>query len=132
MKKLTGSCLCGKVRIRVPDQFDFIGYCHCSECRKWSGSPFAAGGRIDSTDFEIVSGEELLSYYRKTEATELGFCRACGASLFSKKLKQGKHIVRLGVLDDIPTQRPGVHIFVGSKAPWFELTDELDKFDHIP
>ena len=59
MKHLTGSCLCGNVQIRVSDQFQFIGYCHCSECRKWSGSAFATGGMVGSGDLEITSGEEL-------------------------------------------------------------------------
>lgn len=132
MKYLTGSCLCGKVTIRVPDEFDFLGYCHCSECRKWSGSAFAAGGRVNSRDFEIVSGEEFVSLYSKSEATSLGFCSSCGTSLFSKKHKQDKHIVRLGILDDVPTRRPNVHIFVASKAPWFEIADQLDRFDEVP
>jgi hypothetical protein len=129
MNYLSGSCLCGNVRIRVADQFDFIGYCHCSECRKWSGSAFGAGGRVKASDFEITAGESFVSLYPKSEETALGFCSRCGASLFSKKLKQGKYIVRLGILDDAPTQRPNVHIFVGSKAPWFEITDPLDRFD---
>lgn len=129
MKYLTGSCLCGKVEIQVPDKFEFIGYCHCSECRKWSGSAFAAGGLVEIEDFKITSGDGFVSHYHKSEETDLGFCSNCGSSLFSKKLKRGKYIVRLGVLNGNPTQRPDVHIFVASKAPWFEITDHLDRFD---
>ena len=132
MKYLSGSCLCGEVTVRVPDEFDFIGYCHCSECRKWSGSAFATGGLVDSEAFQITSGERLVSYYHKSEETDLGFCTNCGSSLFSKKLKLGKHIIRLGILDDLPTQRPNVHIFAASKAPWHDITDDLDKFDEAP
>ncbi|GAB2613350.1 GFA family protein [Novilysobacter erysipheiresistens] len=132
MKYLTGSCLCGNVKIRVADQFHFVGYCHCSECRKWSGSAFAAGGLVGAENFEIVSGEELVSCYHNSEETDLCFCGTCGASLFSKKLKLGSYIVRLGILDDAPTQRPNVHIFTASKAPWFELTDQLAKFEQLP
>lgn len=127
MKYLNGSCLCGKVCIRVPDQFDFVGYCHCSECRKWSGSAFAAGGLVDSDDLEITSGMEFVSYYGMSEETELGFCNNCGASLFSNKINLGKRIVRLGILDETPAQKPNVHIFAASKAPWFEITDQLDQ-----
>lgn len=132
MSHLTGSCLCGRVKIRVPDKFGFIGYCHCSECRKWSGSAFASGGSVGFDELEITDGEELVSYYRKTEQTDLGFCSNCGSSLFSKKLQRGMYIVRLGVLDEVPTQRPNVHIFFGSKAPWFDATDQLQKFDTAP
>lgn len=132
MKTLTGKCLCGKVEIQVPDQFGFIGYCHCSECRKWSGSAFNTGGLVDSADFRIVAGEEFVSLYHKSEETDLGFCSNCGSSLFSHKLKRGKHIIRLGILDDVPSQRPGAHIFTASKAPWFEITDGLEQFDTVP
>jgi hypothetical protein len=132
MKCLTGSCLCGKVEVQVLDKFEFIGYCHCSECRKWSGSAFATGGLVDSEDFKVTSGERFVSYYRKSEETDLGFCSSCGSSLFSKKLKHGKYVVRLGILNDTPTQRPNIHIFVASKAPWFELTDQFNKFNELP
>lgn len=132
MEYLTGSCLCGNVKIRVSDKFHFVGYCHCSECQKWSGSAFAAGGLVSASDFEIVSGEESVSCYHQSEETDLCFCSNCGASLFSRKLKLESCIVRLGILDDAPTQRPNVHIFTESKAPWFELTDQLDKFERFP
>lgn len=132
MTYLTGSCLCGGVKIRVADHFQFVGYCHCSECRKWSGSAFATGGLVSAGDFEVISGEELVSCYRQSEETDLCFCSACGASLYSRKLKLGSYIVRLGILDDAPTQRPNVHIFAASKAPWFEITDQLAKFEQLP
>lgn len=132
MKYLSGSCLCGKVKVQVPDSFDFVGYCHCSECRKWSGSAFATGGLVGSEDFRVTSGEEFVSCYHSSEETALGFCSSCGSSLFSQKVNRGKHIVRLGILDDVPAQRPNVHIFAASRAPWFEITDQLDKFDTVP
>lgn len=132
MKHLTGSCLCGKVNVEIADHFGFAGYCHCSECRKWSGSAFATGGLVNSGDFRIVSGEELVACYDSSEDTTLAFCRNCGSSLFSRKVKLGKYIIRLGILDDAPTQRPNVHIFAASKAPWFEITDQLDSFDELP
>ena len=132
MKRLTGSCLCGSVRIQVADRFGFVGYCHCSECRKWSGSAFATGALVSPEDFSIASGEALVSYYDSSEQTVLGFCSKCGSSLFSKKPQLGKYIIRLGILDDAPTKRPDVHIFAASKAPWFEITDQLHKFDTAP
>lgn len=132
MTYLTGSCLCGGVKIRVSDQFQFIGYCHCSECQKWSGSAFATGGLVSSEDLEITSGKELISRYHKSEQTDLCFCGTCGASLFSEKIQLGKYVVRLGILDDTPTQRPNVHIFTASKAPWHEITDQLEKFEQLP
>ena len=132
MNYLTGSCLCGRVKIRIPDRFDRIGNCHCSECRKFSGSAFASAGAVDYDDFKILQGEEFIRYYPKTEDTDLGFCSECGSSLFSKKSHLQKYLVRLGILDDAPTQKPNFHIYVGSKAPWFEICDELAQFEETP
>lgn len=132
MRYLNGSCLCGKVSIRIPDAFDFVGCCHCSECRKWSGSAFNAGGMLDSEHVEIGSGGEVISYFRKSGETDLGFCSNCGSSLFSRKRTRGKHIIRLGILDEVPSQRPQAHIFTASKAPWFEITDQLDQYEAAP
>jgi len=132
MKYLTGSCLCKKVRIQIPDRFQLVGNCHCSECRKFSGSAFATAGVVDIADVNILEGEELISCYHKTDDTDLGFCSNCGSSLFSRKLRTGKCNIRLGILDDVPTQRPGFHIFVGSKAPWYDITDDLAKFNELP
>jgi len=132
MKYLTGSCLCRKVKIQIPDKFHYAGNCHCSECRKFSGSAFASVGVVSFDDLKVTEGEELIVYYHKTEDTDMGFCKNCGSSLFSKKLQRKVYTIRLGILDDIPTQKPSFHIFVGSKAPWYEITDELKQFEERP
>jgi hypothetical protein len=132
MRYLNGSCLCRKVKIQVPDRFDYVGNCHCSECRKFSGSAFATAAGIDCNELKILQGEEFIRYYPKTEDTELGFCSHCGSSLFSKKLTTNKYNIRLGILDDAPSQKPTFHIFVGSKAPWYEISDDLKQFKEGP
>lgn len=132
MKSLKGACLCGQVTIEVADDFAFVGYCHCSECRKWSGSAFATGGMVEAYALRITGGDEAVTRYRKSDETELAFCSRCGSSLFSTKLRRGMRIVRLGILDDIPAQPPNVHIYCASKAPWFDIADALPQFDELP
>ncbi|PSV54136.1 GFA family protein [Photobacterium sp. GB-1] len=132
MKKLNGSCLCGKVQIEVPDDFEYMGNCHCSECRKFTGSDYSSVGGLSSEKFRFKTGEDTVSLFQKSEETELAFCRICGSSLFSKKLKTGKHNIRLGILDDIPTHKPSFHIFTSSKAPWNDITDNLIQFEKGP
>lgn len=131
-RNLTGSCLCGKVRIQVPDKFAYVGNCHCSECRKFSGSAFATAAGVAFDDLEITQGQEFVSIYHKTEETDLGFCSNCGSSLFSWKPRRQIYNIRLGMLDDSPAQKPTFHIFVGSMAPWYEITDDLPQFDELP
>jgi hypothetical protein len=132
MKKLKGSCLCGQVTFEVDDDFTFLGYCHCSECRKWTGSAFAAGGMVAADALRMTTGADALVRYPKSAQTELVFCGRCGSSLFSRKLLLDRFVVRLGALDDAPTRRPDVHIFATSKAPWFEITDGLPQYEQLP
>lgn len=132
MKELHASCLCGAVALTLPDQFDYMGNCHCSECRKFSGGDYASVGGLDGSKVTIVKGEEAIGRYRKSAETTLAFCRHCGSSLFSQKSCSGKINLRLGVLDDVPSQRPTFHIFVGSKAPWHQIGDDCPQFDTRP
>lgn len=132
MKMLHASCLCGAVSLRLPDRFDYMGNCHCSECRKFSGSDYASVGGLDGDKVEIAKGGDAIARFQKSEETSLAFCRHCGSSLFSQKRSSGKINLRLGVLDEAPSQRPGFHIFVGSKAPWLRIGDDCPQFETRP
>ncbi|MGD1465739.1 GFA family protein [Vibrio harveyi] len=131
MEVLKGSCLCGKVKIEVADEFKYMGNCHCSECRKFTGSDYSSAGGVALDKLIVIEGEEHIQTYQKSANTELLFCRHCGSSLYSKK-NNGIVNVRLGILDDIPADKPSFHIFVGSKAPWNEITDDLKQFEAEP
>lgn len=132
MKMLHASCLCGAVKLRLPDGFDYMGNCHCGECRKFSGSDYASVGGLDGDKVEILKGGDAIARFQKSEETSLAFCRHCGSSLFSQKRSSGKINLRLGVLDEAPSQQPGFHIFVGSKAPWHQIGDDCPQFETRP
>lgn len=132
MRQLSGSCLCGAIVLRLPDAFDYMGHCHCGECRKFSGADYATVGGLDADKVELVQGEEALTLYQKSPETRLAFCRHCGATLYSLKQSSGKLNLRLGCLDTAPSMRPGFHLFVGSKAPWHEIRDDLPQFATRP
>src|SRR5262245_46856317 len=121
-----GSCLCGGVQFqatRVP----LIVLCHCSLCRKASGSAFEAGAIVAASDFELLTGRGLVQPYESSPGTQRHFCRVCGSRIPSRT-GDGKVFVPAGLLDDDPTVKPSLHEFVGSKAPWWEITDELPQF----
>ncbi|MGL6260046.1 GFA family protein [Vibrio sp. WXL210] len=128
MKKLTGSCLCGAVAFSVDDDFDYVGNCLCSECRKFTGSDYSSAGGISAEKFALLRGEASITYYQKTPATTLAFCKTCGSSLFSIKSDTQRYNIRLGVLDDAPSQAPSFHIYAADKAPWLQLNDDLVQF----
>ena len=130
MRVLHGTCLCRKVAYEVEDDFKYMGYCHCSVCRKFSGSALSAVGGVPKDGFRVVRGEDRLGRYEHSPSTIFVFCTSCGSSLYSDKPQRGMVHVRLGTLDEAPTRRPGYHIFVGSKATWDELADAaLPRYD---
>src|SRR5882724_4475301 len=126
-----GSCLCGGVRYEVEEVL-VARYCHCSRCRKWHGSPFAAAIRVPAASFRLVAGQELLSSYASSPGVARCFCKTCGSTLFTRRDDLGVVNVRMGSLDSDPGVRPSAHIFVGSKAEWFEITDDLPQFEEFP
>lgn len=132
MSSIHGSCLCGKIKIQINSAFEYMGNCHCQQCRKFTGSDYSSVGGISSDKFSISEGEEFVTVYRKSEETELAFCKCCGSSLFSRKLTGGKHNIRLGILDSTPKNKPSFHIFVDSKAPWHQINDDLKQFSEGP
>jgi hypothetical protein len=132
METLRGSCLCGAIQYEVPDNFLYAAYCHCSECRRFSGSAFSALGGLPVNQLQIKSGQDSIKYFRKTEESNMAFCERCGSSLFTEKTSKGLIHLRLGTLMDSPSLKPQAHVLVGSKAPWFEITDDLPQFEGMP
>ena len=120
-----GSCLCGGVRFEITAPFRRANYCHCSRCRKHSGSNALAQGRMPREGFRLLAGSELIEVFRPSEGMVKAFCRRCGSSLFGGTWPEGPEVsVRLGVLDDDPGLRPQYHSFVDSRAPWEQICDD--------
>jgi hypothetical protein len=124
------------VRYEVTQPFVRAGYCHCSRCRKLTGTPAALNGRLAREGFRLVSGEELLSVY-EPPGSDLAavFCATCGSTLFRGQWPNGPAIgIRLGTVDDDPQIRPQYHMFVDSRPAWEELPeDNLPRFsERIP
>ncbi len=123
-RMLTGRCECGVVRYRVPDAFLYAANCHCSNCRASTGSAFKPFAGIQRDQLEVIEGAETLLVWGDENGNHTR-CGICGSLLYSV-VRDGAYVhVAMGSLADDPTLRPAEHIFVGSKAPWFEITDDL-------
>ena len=132
MRTLKGGCLCGAVEYEIPDALLYAGYCYCSECRRFSGSPFSAFGGISKADFRLLKGAQSIKHYAKNANTMLGFCSVCGSSLYAAKTQREMINLRLGTLRDTPSLAPQAHAFVGSKVPWYDIRDDLVQFEGAP
>ena len=127
---LAGKCRCGAVRYEVADAFLYAANCHCSECRAATGSAFKAFAGIEREKLTITEGVDVLAVFGEADLNDTR-CGACGSFLFSV-VRDGAFVhVAMGSLVDAPTIRPTQHIYVGSKAAWFEITDDLPQLDEL-
>jgi len=127
-----GSCLCGGVAFEIRGELEPILNCHCSRCRKAHAAAHASILRVAPEQFCWVRGEALRERFDLPDAHSYQhcFCRTCGSSL--PQHHPGLVGVHAGALDDDPGVRAGLHIWAGSKAPWFEIGDALPSFDEYP
>jgi hypothetical protein len=128
----SGRCLCGAVRYSVEGPFLYSGYCHCSRCRAATGSAFSAFAGIERKRLRVTNGEPRITSFEMNPDNIVSFCKLCGSSLFSLVRDGQVFHVTMGTLIDDPGIRPSFHIFVGSKAPWHEITDSLPQYAELP
>ena len=125
-----GKCLCGKVEIKINGDISDIIHCHCSLCRKNSGTAFATNGFINSADLEITSGKNSLSKFSIKPGRNRHFCTHCGSPVYSSNEQDPSRFrIRLGILDTDINERPISHNFVSSKANWEDLDVKLPRYD---
>ena len=126
--RLSGRCLCGGVHYAVADEFIYAANCHCSNCRRATGSAFKPFAGIERDKLRITKGEDSLMIFGDASGHD-AHCRLCGSLLYSV-VRDGAFVhVAMGTLVDDPTIRPTEHIFVGSKARWFTITDDLPQHE---
>jgi hypothetical protein len=127
VRRVAGECFCRTVRYEVTDAFSYALNCHCSNCRRATGSAFKPFAGIERHKFRVVAGADARLIVGD-DTTHDAHCARCGSLLYSV-VRDGKWVhVAMGTLLDDPAIRPTAHIFVGSKAPWEAITDDLPQY----
>lgn len=122
---ITGGCLCGAVRYKASEPPKSSGYCHCSMCQRWSGSPAWAAVTFPLAALRITRGEP--NFYQSSPRVDRGFCSDCGSSLFVRYPETDEYCVSVGTLDDAANARPQRHVGIENQLPWFVLSDDLPR-----
>lgn len=131
VRKLAGKCLCETVTYEVDDAFSYAMNCHCSNCRRATGAAFKPFAGIQRDRLKITAGDDRVMIFGEEGAHDVR-CGACGSLLYSV-VREGAYVhVAMGTLSDEPSIRPSAHIFVGSKAIWHEISDDLPQFKDFP
>lgn len=126
--RTTGGCLCGAIRYEVNAPAISTGYCHCSICRKFSGSVVNAWTAFPASAVRFLS--EHPCYFASSPIAQRGFCPKCAASLTYKLVRPRETaylVVHTSSLDEPENFAPCVHSGIESKLPWFDIVDDLPR-----
>jgi hypothetical protein len=134
VEKSRGSCLCAAVKYEVSPPYHRFQYCHCSKCRKFTGSAHASNILVAPQNFRWTHGEEHLGRYEDPHSEHFAtcFCKVCGSSLPWLAQQGTVVVVPAGTLDDAPAVTPSRNIFWGSRASWYADPSALPCFDDLP
>ncbi len=129
-----GSCLCGAVTLEIQGGIDSIIHCHCSKCRKNSGTAYATNGFVATADLVVKTGMEQITFFETAPGKKRHFCKVCASPIFSSNDASPDRLrLRLGILDSDIIERPISHNFVSSRANWDDLDANLPRSDgHEP
>ena len=123
-----GGCLCGAVRYRSTAAPIRCVICHCEYCRKHSGAPCLSFVHFPAAAFTWLNREP--SKYQSSRYAMRGFCADCGSTLSMHETVLGDRVqVTLGSLDHPERVRPQDHVWVRSRIPWFDVADDLPRFE---
>ncbi len=126
--RVTGGCLCGRVRFEIGLPTLFCAHCHCSMCRKAHGAGFVTWVGVPYARFRITAGEEVLRRYDSSEHGWRRFCEHCGSSMLCESKAHPDHLdVALGALDSPIDRAPSLHVFFDDRADFVSIDDGLPR-----
>jgi hypothetical protein len=129
---LKGRCGCNRVAFEVADEFVVAYNCHCSNCRAWTGSAFMPWGEVERDTFTVTKGGDALTLLGDADAIHEAHCAECLSLVYWIAPDRAHVRIPYGTLIDEPTLKPTAHMFVGSKAPWYGIADDLPQHDEYP
>jgi hypothetical protein len=125
----TGSCQCGAIRFRIASELAPIELCHCRQCRKAQGAPFASNAPIRRDAFHLDSGADLLTHYESSPGKMRVFCSRCGSPIYSSRTSLPDVLrIRVGLINEPVSARPVAHIYAAAPCNWWPITDSLPQF----
>lgn len=127
-----GECICGEVAFEINGVLPKAYQCHCSLCRKQSGSASNTGLMIAEKNFHWLKGEDNVSFFEKDTGFRSNFCSKCGSVVPNAFRDQPYVWVPVGSLDDSEPLEVAIQICVGSKASWDIVPSDVEQMDGMP
>ncbi|WP_299546922.1 GFA family protein [uncultured Tateyamaria sp.] len=123
---ITARCYCGASRLTLDKPPFTVAYCHCDDCRRWTGAPVAAFAAFDRADVIV----QLRDAFRGAAGVERWTCPTCHAPLGSAfDYLPDQIYVPIGIIDQAEQLAPAMHSHAGSTLPWLHIDDDLPRSD---
>lgn len=133
MANLKGECLCGKIHYEYNGATGNLVHCHCSRCRKWHGAAFRSRMVVKQDGYRLIQGQEYLAQYQATPNVIKTFCKNCGSSLATiYPLRDNLLGLPIAGCEGKLDRYQEFHIFTGSKAQWWQITDDAPQYKALP
>ena len=129
---MIGKCLCGAIQFKINGVVPNLYQCHCSLCRKQSGSSSSAATLIHESNFSWLSGEDRISKYKLEDGFTSRFCSICGSPVPNRLRETDKIWVPAGLLAGEIDSQIVVHIYTKSKASWEKILNKGKQYDEMP
>ncbi len=132
--KYEGGCHCGSVRYTCTAKPEFTFYCHCRDCQRTGGSPFAVELMLASDSFSATGKTQTYTVVGDSgKEVHRHFCPTCGSGVYLFcDADPGYVFLKAGTLDDAGWLEPGMHIFTVAQQPWLQLGDSLPRHERMP
>ena len=129
---MKGSCFCGNISFEINLEHSDAYHCHCSICRKVTGSKFNTAFTVSADDFKWTGKTDGIKMFQKNgEGFRNFFCGNCGCTV-PNRYKDVRFWVPAGLIDTEKCIEVTQHIFVDSKADWDHINDDLPRFSTYP
>lgn len=125
-----GHCLCRAIAYEFDGDPKWVAYCHCDSCRRATSAPVTTYVGVGVDQFRFLQGEPAI--YESSPGVRRYFCPRCGSPLaYSADRFPGEVHLHVGTLADPNRVAPRMHVFAGEQLAWFEIADDLRRFDQL-
>jgi len=127
-EKVTGGCMYGAIRYEATGQPINVAYCHCTDCRGYTGAPVVVWAAFETRKVRFTKGER--KQYESSPGRNWGFCNQCGTSLTWEGESFGNTVTELHIssLDSPEKFVPDRHWYDCERIPWFDVADKLPRY----
>lgn len=124
-----GRCLCGAIKYEFAGKPQWTGHCHCESCRRQTSSCVATMLGVKVAQFDYLEGTP--ASFESSPGVWRYFCPACGSPMaYTDEARwPGEVHLFIGTLEHPETFPPAVHVNCAEQLPWFEVHDDLPRYD---